>query len=92
VKGKHLLALINGILDLSKIEAGRAELYLESVDLAALAQEVTDLVRPLAAQRANTLRLELPEAPGRLRTDLVKLKQSLPTCSPTRASSPRAGG
>ena len=75
--GKHLLGLINGILDLSKIEAGRAELYLESVDLAALAQEVTDLIRPLAGQRANTLRLELPEAPGRLRTDLVKLKQSL---------------
>ena len=75
--GKHLLGLINDILDLSKIEAGRMEVYLESVSVPALAEEVRTLTAPLAASNGN--RVEITIGPGveTIQTDLTKLKQSL---------------
>jgi CheY-like chemotaxis protein/two-component sensor histidine kinase len=75
--GRHLLGLINEILDLSKIEAGKMELYLEEVDLAGLVEEVRAIVEPLAVANANRLEIICPSALSTLRTDRTKLKQSL---------------
>ena len=75
--GQHLLGLINGILDLSKIEAGRMDVYLEQIYLARLVDEVRAIVEPLVKKNGNKLVIECPPDIGSMRTDLTKLKQSL---------------
>ena len=75
--GKHLLALINDILDLSKIEAGRMDLYLETFDLATMLDDVATTVQPLVERNANTLVVHRPDALGSMRADLTKVRQSL---------------
>ncbi|MBC8138440.1 MAG: response regulator [Fibrella sp.] len=75
--GKHLLALINDILDLSKIEAGKMELYLEDFDLAEMANEVAGLAQTLVSKRNNTLLVECDEKIGPMHGDLTKIRQSL---------------
>jgi len=75
--GKHLLGLINDMLDLSKIEAGRMEVYLEPVVLPRLLDELQSMGTQLAAAKGNRLEFVVPENLPVLRTDYTKLKQSL---------------
>ena len=75
--GKHLLGLINDVLDLSKIEAGRMDVYLEQVYLAKLIENVTTMVEPMVVKNGNRLIVECPGDIGSLRTDLTKLRQIL---------------
>src|ERR1700731_1632900 len=63
--GKHLLALINDILDLSKIEAGKVDLYLESFDLAEMIDGVASTIRPMVEKNSNTLYIQRAPDLGR---------------------------
>jgi signal transduction histidine kinase/DNA-binding response OmpR family regulator len=76
--GEHLLGLINEVLDLAKIEAGRAAIAIEPCDLRALLREVTDMIRPRAEEKLLVLRLvQTPEVPRFIRTDASRLRQVL---------------
>jgi len=74
---RHLLALINDILDLSKIEAGRMELQLEDFALAPLIDGVVKTVEPLAAKNSNRLVVRCDGAIGSLHADSMRLRQAL---------------
>jgi signal transduction histidine kinase len=75
--GTHLLSLINEILDLSKIEAGKLDLNLEPVNLSRLIDEVIGTAGQLAEKNKNRLVIEAPESLGRLNADSMRLKQIL---------------
>jgi signal transduction histidine kinase len=75
--GKHLLRLINDILDLSKIEAGRMEMFPEVFDVSALVREVSGTIRPLAERRGNVLDLRCGEQALRMRADQTRVRQVL---------------
>jgi GAF domain-containing protein/CheY-like chemotaxis protein/anti-sigma regulatory factor (Ser/Thr protein kinase) len=75
--GKHLLELINGVLDLAKIEAGKMELYLETFEVGSLVREVAAVLEPLAQKNANRLEVECAPDVGAMRADLTKLRQAL---------------
>lgn len=75
--GRHLLGLINDVLDLSKIEVGKMELFLEELDVADTVAGVVDTVRPLFAESGNQLHVELGDGLGSMRADLTKIRQTL---------------
>src|SRR5437867_3669102 len=77
LSGKHLLALVNDILDLSKIESGRMELFLETVDVCAVVADVASTVQPLVERNGNSLEVRCPPHTGTMRADLTKIRQSL---------------
>jgi GAF domain-containing protein len=75
--GQHLLTLISGILDLAKVEAGRMDVFVETVDIAAMVSEVDQIVRPLVEKNRNSFVIDCPGDVGTFDTDLVKVKQVL---------------
>jgi two-component system sensor histidine kinase RpfC len=75
--GQHLLALINDVLDYSRIEAGKMPLNIERIELARELPAIVETVRPLAAHNGNRLSLDLPAEPGVIHTDVVRLRQVL---------------
>jgi GAF domain-containing protein len=89
--GRHLLALINDILDLSKIEAGRMELQLETFPLAPLIADVVKTIEPLAAKNANEVAVNCDGAIGTLHADQMRLRQARSRASPAAARRLRCG-
>ncbi|HZE48310.1 MAG TPA: ATP-binding protein, partial [Jatrophihabitantaceae bacterium] len=75
--GRHLLGLINDVLDLSKIEAGKMDLFPEEFDVAALAADVAATVTPLIDRRGNRLVVECAAGVGTMYADLTKVRQTL---------------
>ena len=75
--GRHLLTLINDILDLSKIEMGKTELYFEECKLSSLIDTVIDTIKPLAEKNHNVLNVAYPNSIDTINTDPIKLKQIL---------------
>jgi signal transduction histidine kinase/CheY-like chemotaxis protein len=75
--GKHLLALINDILDLSKIEAGKMELFLETFDVKTLVADVEATVKPLIDRRHNRFEVVYGNDPGSMHADVTRVRQVL---------------
>jgi two-component system sensor histidine kinase/response regulator len=75
--GKHLLSLINDILDLSKIEAGKMGLHLETFDVPQMIEEIVSTVKPAVSKNNNTIQLEVAKNAGKMRADLTKVRQIL---------------
>ena len=74
---RHLLGLINDVLDLSKIESGKMEVYAEEFDVAGMTRDVASTVQALVAKKGNTLVVNLEPTVGAMRSDVTKLRQIL---------------
>jgi CheY-like chemotaxis protein/nitrogen-specific signal transduction histidine kinase len=75
--GKHLLGLINDILDLAKIESGRMRLEISEFELVSVIQDLRDLMDPLIQVRSNKLTVELAPDLGRMNSDRMRVRQIL---------------
>jgi signal transduction histidine kinase len=75
--GFHLLGLINDVLDLSKIEAGKMKIYIESFDIKKMVDDVSSTIQPMIEQNKNQLVVELAPELGSMVSDITKVRQSL---------------
>ena len=75
--GKHLLELVNGVLDLSKVEAGKMEIYTETINVPNLITEVAEMVDPLVKKNNNSLQIKISPEVGDIHGDATKIKQVL---------------
>lgn len=75
--GMHLLKLIDGVLDLSKIEAGKMELYVERIDVESVISDVVTILQQTAQKNVNQLSVQYEKSPGAIYTDATKLRQLL---------------
>src|SRR5205807_2910177 len=75
--GKHLLSLINDVLDLSKIEAGKMTLHLETFDVSVMIEEIVATLQPAIEKNKNTLHVRLADQVGMMRADITKVRQIL---------------
>jgi signal transduction histidine kinase len=77
VAGKHLLGLINDILDITKIESGKMTLNCETFDLSTIITEMTTTVQPLMEKQGNTFQVHQDDNLGEMYVDVTKLRQIL---------------
>ncbi len=75
--GKHLLELVNAILDLSRVESGKIDLYLEEFSIPGVVEEALQICRPLALERDNRLEVTCPEDIGFIKADETMIRQTL---------------
>jgi two-component system sensor histidine kinase/response regulator len=75
--GKHLLTLINDVLDISKIEAGKIELEMQTFDVSTIVDDITETIQPLAAKNSNALTVNVSPDVGPVHADCTRLKQCL---------------
>jgi signal transduction histidine kinase/DNA-binding response OmpR family regulator len=75
--GSHLLALINDVLDLSKVEAGKMDLYIETFEVGPMIDAVVATIDPLVKKNGNRLRVEVDPMLTEMRADLTKVRQAL---------------
>ena len=74
---RHLLGLINDVLDLSKVESGKMEAYVEALDVAEMVQGVVATAGSLMEKKENTVELHLPDGLGTMRSDVTRIRQML---------------